>query len=39
MNKVYASYFDKNRLPARTCIENTGLTVGAAIEINFIAGL
>ena len=37
MNKVYASYFDKNRLPARTCIGVTGLAVGASIEIDFIA--
>ena len=39
MNKVYASYFDKNRLPARTCIGVTGLAVGASIEIDFIAAL
>ena len=38
MNKVYASYFDKNKLPARTCIGVTALAVGALIEIDFIAG-
>jgi len=39
MNKVYASYFDKNKLPARTCIGVTGLAVGASVEIDFIAGI
>ena len=39
MNKVYASYFDKNKLPARTCIGVTELAVGASIEIDFIAGV
>ena len=39
MNKVYASYFDKNKLPARTCIGVTALAVGALIEIDFIAGV
>jgi len=39
MNIVYASYFDKNKLPARTCIGVTGLAVGALIEIDFIAGI
>ena len=39
MNTVYASYFDKNKLPARTCIGVTGLAVGALIEIDFIAGI
>ena len=38
MNKVYASYFSKNKLPARTCIGVTGLAVGATVEIDFIAG-
>ena len=37
MNKVYASYFDENKLPSRTCIGVTGLAVGASIEIDFIA--
>ena len=39
MNKVYASYFDKNKLPARTCIGVTALAVEALIEIDFIAGV
>lgn len=39
MNMVYASYFDKNKLPARTCIGVTGLAVGALVEIDFIAGI
>ena len=39
MNTVYASYFDKNKLPARTCIGVTGLAVGALVEIDFIAGI
>ena len=37
MNEVYKSYFDKNKLPARTCIGVTGLAVGASIEIDLIA--
>ena len=37
MNSVYASYFTKDTLPARTCIGVTGLAVGAAVEIDFIA--
>ena len=39
MNNVYASYFDKNKLPARTCIGVTGLALGASVEIDFIAGI
>ena len=39
MNKVHASYFDKTKLPARTCIGVTELAVGASIEIDFIAGI
>ena len=38
MNKVYSSYFIKDKLPARTCIGVTGLAVGASVEIDFIAG-
>ena len=38
MNKVYSSYFSKDKLPARTCIGVTGLAVGASVEIDFIAG-
>ena len=37
MNSVYASYFAKDKLPARTCIGVTGLAVGASVEIDFIA--
>ncbi len=37
MNSVYASYFTKDKLPARTCIGVTGLAVGASVEIDFIA--
>ena len=37
MNSVYASYFAKDKLPARTCIGVTGLAVGASDEIDFIA--
>ena len=37
MNRVYASYFEKDKLPARTCIGVTGLAVGASVEIDFIA--
>ena len=32
-------YFDKTKLPARTCIGVTELAVGASIEIDFIAGI
>jgi len=37
MNKVYASYFKSEKLPARTCICVTGLAVGTSVEIDFIA--
>ena len=37
MNKVYSSYFKKEKLPARTCIGVTGLAVGASVEIDLIA--
>ena len=37
MNKVYASYFKSEKLPARTCIGVTGLAVGSSVEIDFIA--
>ena len=39
MNKVYSSYFSKDKLPARTCIGVTSLAVGASVEIDFIAGI
>ena len=35
--KIYKSYFDENKLPARTCIGVTGLAVGASVEIDLIA--
>ena len=37
MNKVYASYFKTEKLPARTCIGVTGLAVGASVEIDLMA--
>ena len=37
MNSIYASYFAKDKLPARTCIGVTELAVGASVEIDFIA--
>ncbi len=37
MNQVYESYFEKDKLPARTCIGVTGLAVGALVEIDMVA--
>ena len=37
MNRVYASYFPADRLPARTCIGVTALAVGARVEIDLVA--
>ena len=37
MNSIYASYFEQDKLPARTCIGVTGLAVGSSVEIDFIA--
>ncbi len=37
VNKIYESYFEPDKLPARTCIGVTGLAVGASIEIDLIA--
>jgi 2-iminobutanoate/2-iminopropanoate deaminase len=37
MNRVYESYFAKNRLPARTTIGVTALARGGIIEIDMIA--
>jgi reactive intermediate/imine deaminase len=37
MNKVYASYFEAGRFPARTCVGVTGLARGCQVEIDFIA--
>jgi len=36
-NRLYRSYFDSGRLPARTCIGVTSLARGARVEIDFIA--
>jgi 2-iminobutanoate/2-iminopropanoate deaminase len=36
-NRLYRSYFDPARLPARTCIGVTSLACGARVEIDFIA--
>ena len=37
VNKIYKSYFNKDKLPARTCIGVTALAVGASVEIDLIA--
>ena len=37
MNRVYKSYFEEGKLPARTCIGVTGLAVGALVEIDMVA--
>ena len=37
MNETYRSYFAKGKLPARTCIGVSGLTVGALVEIDMVA--
>jgi 2-iminobutanoate/2-iminopropanoate deaminase len=37
MNAVYASYFNADRRPARTCIGVTGLARNARVEIDFVA--
>lgn len=36
-NRVYRSYFEQSRLPARTCVGVTALARGARVEIDFIA--
>jgi 2-iminobutanoate/2-iminopropanoate deaminase len=36
-NRLYRSYFEPNRLPARTCIGVTALARGARVEIDLIA--
>ena len=36
-NRLYRSYFDAARLPARTCIGVTALAREARVEIDFIA--
>ena len=37
MNEIYASYFPKDRRPARTCIGVTGLARKAMVEIDLLA--
>ena len=37
MNSVYETYFNSQKLPARTCIGVTGLAVGASVEIDLTA--
>jgi reactive intermediate/imine deaminase len=36
-NRLYRSYFEPGRLPARTCIGVNALACGARLEIDFIA--
>jgi 2-iminobutanoate/2-iminopropanoate deaminase len=36
-NRLYRSYFEPGRLPARTCIGVSALALGARVEIDFIA--
>jgi reactive intermediate/imine deaminase len=37
MNEVYVEFFDKDKMPARTCIGVKNLPLGAAFEIECIA--
>ncbi len=37
MNRVYATYFDAGKRPARTCVGVTALARGARIEIDLVA--
>ena len=37
MNRIYASYFEAGKRPARTCVGVTDLARGARVEIDFIA--
>ena len=37
MNNIYKSYFENNRLPARTCVGVTDLALGALVEIDMVA--
>ncbi len=37
MNRIYASYFPPDRLPARTTVGVTGLARGGLVEIDLIA--
>lgn len=36
MNGAYMTYFDRGRLPGRTCVGVTGLALGALVEIDLI---
>ncbi len=36
-NSTYRSFFDPDKLPARTCIGVVGLALGAKVEVDFIA--
>ncbi|KAF7338045.1 YjgF-like protein [Mycena venus] len=37
MNEVYAEFFDKDNLPARTCVAVAELPLGASVEIECTA--
>lgn len=37
MNEIYLQFFEKDKLPARTCIGVASLPLGAAVEIECIA--
>jgi len=37
MNEIYMQFFDKNKMPARTCIGVQALPLGACFEIQCIA--
>jgi 2-iminobutanoate/2-iminopropanoate deaminase len=37
MNRVYTTYFEAGRFPARTCVGVTRLARGCLVEIDFIA--
>ncbi|KIM47543.1 hypothetical protein M413DRAFT_202610 [Hebeloma cylindrosporum] len=37
MNAVYAEFFDKDKMPARTCVGVASLPMGADVEIECIA--
>lgn len=36
-NRVYESYFEPEKLPARTCIGVTALALDALVEVDFVA--
>lgn len=39
VNKIYASYFQQGRYPARTTVGVTNLALGGAVEIDLIVAL